>query len=123
MTQDNLNTDSVFLYFSFTDGDGDLGLESTDTSRNIFIIDKRTGNFQDKFKSPYIPEEGIGNGITGDIELLLFTTCCLFPENIPPCSSPAEYPLDTIIYEIYITDRSGNKSNIIETEPIVLMCK
>ncbi len=122
LDQDNLNTDSLFLYLSFTDGDGDLGHESSDTARNVFIIDKRTGNIQDRFKSPFIPEEGIGNGITGDIELLLFTTCCLFPDNIPPCSAPEEYPLDTIIYDVYITDRAGNKSNVVTTEPIILHC-
>jgi hypothetical protein len=122
LTQSNLNVDSLFLTISFTDGDGDLGHEATDTSRNIYIKDLRTGKFQDRFKSPYIPEEGIGNGITGTIELLLFTTCCLFPDNIPPCSAPAEYPLDTVIYEISMRDRAGNFSNKITTEPIILAC-
>lgn len=122
LTQSNLNIDSLFLTFSFTDGDGDLGHEASDTSRNIYIKDLRTGRFQDRFKSPYIPEEGIGNGITGDIQLLLFTTCCLFPDNIPPCSAPPQYPLDTVIYEISIRDRAGNFSNKITTEPIILSC-
>ncbi|WP_235295697.1 hypothetical protein [Portibacter marinus] len=123
LEQNSLNTDSLFLTFSFTDGDGDLGHQPDDTSRNIFIRDLRTGNFQDKFKSPYIPEEGIGNGITGDIELLLFTTCCLFPDpSIPPCSAPDQYPLDTVIYEIFIKDRAGNESNRIQTEPIIIRC-
>jgi hypothetical protein len=122
LTQSNLNVDSLFLTFSFTDGDGDLGHEATDTARNIYIRDLRTGKFQDRFKSPYIPEEGIGNGITGEIQLLLFTTCCLFPDNIPPCSAPPQYPLDTVIYEISIRDRAGNFSNKITTEPIILTC-
>lgn len=122
MIQDNLNTDSLFLYFSFTDGDGDLGHNPNDTSRNVFIRDLRTGNIQDRFKSPYIPEEGIGNGISGDMQLLLYTTCCLFPNNIPPCSAPSQYPIDTLIYEIYIKDRAGNVSNTITTEPIILRC-
>jgi len=123
LDQNSLNTDSLFVTFSFTDGDGDLGHEPADTSRNIFIKDLRTGNFQDKFKSPYIPEEGIGNGITGDIELLLFTTCCLFPDaSIPPCSAPDQFPLDTVIYEIFIKDRAGNESNKIKTEPIIIRC-
>ncbi len=122
MTQNNLNTDSLYLYLTFTDGDGDLGHQPEDTTRNIFIIDSRTGNIQDKFKSPFIPEEGVGNGISGDIQLLLYTTCCLFPENIPPCSAPTKYPTDTIVYQIYLKDRAGNISNTIQTEPIVILC-
>lgn len=122
LDQGNLNTDSLFVYFSFTDGDGDLGQQATDTTRNIFIIDSRTGNVQDKFKSPFIPEEGIGNGITGDVELLVYTTCCLFPDNTPPCEAPEKYPLDTIVYEIYMKDRAGNISNRIQSEPIILRC-
>ncbi len=120
--QDNLNTDSLFLFISFTDGDGDLGHEPTDTTRNVYIKDLRTGNIQDRFKTPYIPEEGIGNGITGDIQLLLYTTCCLFPDNIPPCSEPTQYPFDTVVYEIYIKDRAGHISNSIQTEPIIIQC-
>lgn len=120
--QDNLNTDSLFLFISFTDGDGDLGHQAGDTTRNVYIKDLRTGNIQDRFKTPYIPEEGIGNGITGDIQLLLYTTCCLFPENIPPCSEPPQYPFDTIIYEVYIRDRAGHISNSIQTEPIIIQC-
>ena len=122
LDQNSLNTDSLFLNFSFTDGDGDLGHNANDTARNIFIKDLRTGKFQDKFKSPFIPEEGIGNGITGDIRLLLFTTCCLFPENIPPCSAPPRFPLDTVIYEVSLRDRAGNLSNKILTEPITIRC-
>ncbi|GLR16285.1 hypothetical protein [Portibacter lacus] len=122
LNQNSLNTDSLFVTFSFTDGDGDLGHNPEDTTRNIFIKDLRTGNFQDKFKSPYIPEEGIGNGITGEIQLLLYTTCCIFPNNIPPCSAPQEFPLDTVTYEITIMDRSGNLSNKIVTEPIIVRC-
>lgn len=122
LNQNNLNTDSVYLYFSFTDGDGDLGHAARDTFRNVFIVDTRTGNIQDRFKTPFIPLEGVGNGITGDIELLMYTTCCLFPDNIPPCSEPEQYPLDTIVYEVYLRDRAGNESNKITTEPIVLSC-
>ncbi len=121
--QGSLPVDSLFLRLAFTDGDGDLGHNPQDTNKNVFIKDLRTGNFQDKFKTPFIPEEGIGNGITGEIELLLYTTCCLFPDpSIPPCSAPQSFPLDTIVYEIYIKDRSGNLSNKIKTEPIIIRC-
>ena len=123
MKQSAINTDSIILTFTFTDGDGDLGQDARDTTRNVFIIDTRDGNIQDQFKSPYIPEEGIGNGISGDMQLTIYTTCCIFPDGIIPCTTDSPYLTDTLSYEVYIKDRAGNKSNIIITEPIILRCQ
>lgn len=122
LDQSNFNTDSLFLKFSFTDGNGDLGHNPNDTARNIYIRDLRTGLIQDRFKSPFIPEEGIGNGITGNIELLLYTTCCRYPGNIMPCEVVEDIPFDTVVFEVSIRDRAGNFSNKIQTEPIIIRC-
>ena len=115
------NTDSFYISANFTDGDGDLGNED-ENKFNLFLIDKRTGNLQDKFITPYVPPAGASNGISGEISLLVYTTCCFFPDNIPPCESPPQYPTDTISYELYIVDRAGNESNHIITEPIIIYC-
>lgn len=122
MTQNSLNTDSIFVKFSFKDGDGDIGLEPDVFERNIFIIDNRTGDTYDAFKAPVIPEQGASKGISGEVTLRLFTTCCLFPDNIPPCESPPQYPTDELTLDIYIKDRAGNESNHITTTPITLFC-
>ena len=119
MNQGSLNNDSVTLTITFTDGDGDLG--SADNERNLFLIDKRTGQVYDRFRTPFIPEEGTGNGITGTIRINLFNTCCVFPDNIPPCESPDLYPTNDLTFEVYIVDRAGNQSNVIETQPITLL--
>lgn len=125
MRQGELGTeDSLFVTFSFTDGDGDLGTPDVDkdTSRilNVFLTDKRTNTPAERFRLPYIPEQGAGNGISGDIRLLLFTTCC---NVLPPCEASTTKPIDTLVYEIYIKDRAGHESNRIQTAPIYLQCK
>lgn len=115
------NTDSLYISVDFTDGDGDLGTEDENIF-NIFLIDKRTDNLQDKFITPYVPPAGASNGISGEMKILVYTTCCFFPDNIPPCENPPQYPTDTIEYELYILDRAGNESNHIITEPIIIYC-
>lgn len=122
MVQNSLNADSIFVRFSFTDGDGDIGFESDVFDQNIFIIDNRTGDRYDAFKAPVIPEQGASKGISGDVTLRLFTTCCLFPDNIPPCEAPPQYPTDTLTLDIFIKDRADNFSNRVTTTPIILFC-
>ena len=113
--------DSLFLTFSFTDGDGDLGnLGQAKDSVNIFLTDKRTNQPSERFRIPYVPEQGAGNGISGDMRLLLFTTCC---NVLPPCEASTTKPIDTLVYEIYIKDRAGHESNRILTAPIYFQCK
>ena len=120
MNQGSLNNDSVILTITFADGDGDVG--SSDNERNLFLTDSRTGEVYDRFRTPFIPEEGTGNGISGTIRINLFNTCCIFPDNIPPCESPDLFPTNELSFDIYLMDRAGNKSNTITTEPITLLC-
>lgn len=122
MVQSSLNSDSLFLQFSFTDGDGDIGFDPDVFDQNIFIIDNRTGDRYDAFKAPVIPEQGASKGISGTVTLRLFTTCCLFPDNIPPCESPPQYKTDTLTLDIFIKDRAGNFSNRVTSSPIILEC-
>jgi hypothetical protein len=122
MDQGNLNNDSVFIFLSFTDGDGDIGYPADSPEKDIFVVDGRTGSIQDELKMPEVPEDGTGNGINGDITLRLFNTCCIFPRNIPPCSRGTGIPLDSLFYEIYIVDRAGNESNRIITPTMYLRC-
>jgi hypothetical protein len=113
--------DSLYLFFSFTDGDGDLGGVGKDKdSLNISIIDKRTNQLSERFRIPQIPEQGAGNGISGEIRVLLYTTCC---NVLPSCSPSTKKPIDTLSYDIFIKDRAGNKSNVVQTSPILLQCK
>ncbi len=113
--------DSVYYTLSFTDGDGDLGGISGKDSLNVFITDRRSNKpVEQTFRIPFVPEAGAKNGISGEIRFLMFTTCCL---SLEPCIATPSRPTDTLSYDIYIKDRAGHKSNVVQTKPIILLCK
>lgn len=120
MKQDNFNTDSIVIVFGFTDGDGDLG---DNDSVNIFLTDERIGQSAGTFKIPLLSQSAGAEGISGEIAVRVYTTCCLFPNGQPPCTPSTEYPVDSLVYSIYIEDRANHKSNVIQTIPIKLLCQ
>ena len=122
MDQSSVLGDSLFLYFEFKDGDGDIGVADNQNFFDLIITDNRTGNVYDRYKTPFVPEQGASNGIEGSVELKLFTTCCIFEDAIPPCSAPPEFPIDSMTLDIQMMDRAGNQSNIITTDWIILRC-
>jgi hypothetical protein len=114
--QGNGPSDSLRLFFNFEDGDGDIG---SNDSLNIFLTDTRQSNAApEPFRMPFVPEQGAKNGISGEISLLVYTTCCL-----PTCGSPLNKAMDSLFFDVYIKDRSGNKSNVVRTPYIGLRCK
>ena len=114
----NPNTDSVLVTLSFTDGDGDIG---SDDSVSVYLIDKRDDFQQPGFRIPFIGEQGVGKGISGEIYIALPTTCCYFEDGRTPCeSAPGE--TDEVVYQLWITDRAGNESNRVDLAPITLLC-
>ncbi len=122
MIQGSQNQDSITIHFSYTDGDGDLGNE--DETFDVFVRDSRFPELDyATFILPFIPPRGTGNGISGEVSLVVFTSCCIFPPGtFPACDNPAEFPRDTLQFEIFILDRSGNESNHIMTDDIILRC-
>jgi hypothetical protein len=116
-------SDSLTIQFSFTDGDGDI---SSPDSTNIFIVDSRFPDEDPSFVAafPTIPVEGTGNGISGDVFFTVINSgqavCCVFNDRF--CAEDVRYPVDTFSYQIYITDRAGNRSNTIQTEQIQILC-
>lgn len=120
--QGSLNQDSIVVTLGYTDGDGDLGSE--DNNVDIHAIDMRTGLTVTSSRSiPYVPPQGAGNGISGELYLIFFTTCCIHPETNQICMPFADFPVDSLVYEIYITDRAGNESNRILTDPLFVRCE
>jgi len=124
MDQAPLNSDTTIMSIKFTDGDGDIGFEIGTPGENIFIIDNRTNEIFDRFRAPAIPPQGANNGVSGEINMVLLNTCCIFPpqDSIPNCESPVQYPTNELTFTVYIEDRAGNKSNEIVTPPITLNC-
>ena len=114
--------DSLLVRFNFQDGDGDLGRNDQDPENNIFFIDERTGTLDNTFGIPAIPQEGAGNGVEGEIRIVLFSTCCIYTDGEDPCMPHPTVQFDTVQYRIYIKDRAGHTSNEILTTPIILRC-
>lgn len=121
-SQGAILNDSILLSFSFRDGDGDLGTETVGILENIILTDSRTNERYDRYKIPPLDISGAMTGIEGDITLKVFNTCCLFPDNIPPCQSPPEYPFDELVLTVQMIDDSGKESNTITTPTITLLC-
>ncbi|MEL6142418.1 MAG: hypothetical protein AAFU67_12445 [Bacteroidota bacterium] len=117
--------DSVQIRFSFTDGDGDLSQIDSD-SIDIFFTDSRLPDLPFFFRFPLIDPEGTGNGISGTATVTLVNSlsgagiCCIFEE--VRCAEDPNFPVDEVVYSIQIRDRANNFSNVIETEPIQIIC-
>jgi len=108
------------LWFSFIDGDGDLG--SADTTEasgkyNLFftMYEKTEGEFivvgEDKigepirFIIPYMERTGQNKTLKGEINVKFEYFFDIF---------------DTIRYDFYIIDRAGNESNLETTPELIL---
>ena len=123
LVQGNFQNDSLTVIFRFEDGDGDIGRSDTDPENNVFFIDERTDTLENTFGIPAIPPEGAGNGVEGEVKILLYSTCCLFTDGSIPCEPNPNEPMDTLRYRIYMKDRAGHQSNEIVTTPIILLCQ
>ncbi|MFK7948222.1 MAG: hypothetical protein AB8G11_11560 [Saprospiraceae bacterium] len=108
----NRALDTLYITFSFTDGDGDLGGGSFDsTNQNVHLIDSRIGVVDASYSVDDLPNAGVTNGISGEMTVRIPEIFCLDSE-----------PRDTLTYTIQIIDRAGNLSNEIQTPPIELIC-
>lgn len=106
----NRPVDTLYITFSFTDGDGDLG-ELGDTN-NVYFIDSRFGDRGPSFNIEDIPAAGATNGISGEITAMIPQVFCF----------PNSEPRDEVVYSIQIADKAGNLSNVIDTPPLELIC-
>ncbi|MEM8583375.1 MAG: hypothetical protein AAGF87_03850 [Bacteroidota bacterium] len=118
--------DSITIFFSFTDGDGDLtGVDTNEV--DIIVSDSRVESLSTGFTFPDIDRDGTGNGISGDASIVLdniaFSFCCLDLDSEEICMEFPDFPEDEVIYTIQVRDRAGNFSNIIQTEPITVLCR
>ena len=107
--------DTAYIVFKFTDGDADLG---NDTSSSVYIKDLRfdTAGFR-RYNFPVIDAtiEDPKKGLSG-------TGYVLLPDSLTKPRPDTLHLLhgDTIAYEMYITDRARNQSNHIFTPSIII---
>jgi hypothetical protein len=119
-TTDILNnkTKGGRLKFSFEDGDGDLGLQSEDTTNNLFVTLFRRVNgdlieathgdqlYPSPFRIPYMERQGVNKMLKGTISVTFLYSFYTGS--------------DTIKYDFHIVDRSDNESNTASTNDIIL---
>ena len=124
MVQGALLQDSTTVFLYFEDGDGDIAFPEGDTTRSVFLTNIRTDERLASFNIDPIEENGLENGISGEFQLRVFTTCCDYPPSVAafPCEPSDVYPVDTLLLEAHIVDRAGNESNRVAIAPIYLQC-
>ena len=124
-TQSGIDSKGI-LKFSFTDGDGDIGLSASDTLYpfnpgnqyyyDIFITyyEKQLGDYvavtlpmTNNSRIPVLTPDGENKSIKGTIEVELFV------------NNPAS-TYDTIAYDVSIVDRALNMSNKFRTPDIII---
>lgn len=112
-------TDSLYLKFKFTDGNGDIGNDSSD---NIFVKDSRNGSIIATYKIPNYLEANHNNSArTGEITVLAYSACCIYPDS-SACYANITIPTTKMKYQLQIKDEAGNYSNITESDEITLEC-
>ena len=109
----------VLLFFSFIDGDGDIGYDRADTTNqkeNFFytLFVKENNEFIDytiedtiDYIIPYIEPQKSVRVVKGEIKASFELKKAIFP-------------YDTVKFDVYITDRAKNESNIETTSEIIL---
>jgi len=120
LNQGQNKQDTTFITFSFTDGDGDLGFGVDVDTPDVFVTDVRPFGITTEYKLPRLPQRGVSKGISGEVTIMVFTTCCILDPADPCAPEPSESV--SFIWEIQVRDRAGHFSNVIETEPVTIIC-
>ncbi len=104
--------DEIQLTFRYQDGDGDLGYEGAEKVNNLYITDTRAFFATNPARTtaysiPSLTPDTRKPSIQGEITISILTP-------------PAEPNAEPLIYEVYLVDRAGNISNLIQTTPITV---
>ena len=99
--------EEVSLVIKYIDGDGDLGDNDPDI-KNLFIIDQRNG-VEYTYRVPKLSPSGSDITIKGNLEVDLNSLSVVGSANS-----------ESVKFDIYIIDRSGNQSNIITSSAITV---
>ncbi len=121
------------ITFTFTDGDGDIGVRQSASDScdqcslkrsdstclelngfNVFLIDSRD-TCVGIFASPDVESVGTYNAISGEIQVITAVDskkCFVAPT--PGC------PKDTVVYTVILRDKAKHFSNHIKTTPIIV---
>jgi hypothetical protein len=99
--------DSLTFRISYQDGDGDLG-ENDPSAENLYLKDSRN-EVTYGFRIQQLAPTGSDISIQGELNVTLDHT------SITDGSTS-----QTVTYEIWVVDRSGNQSNRVQTGPVTV---
>lgn len=126
LLQGNSKGDSLSITLNYTDGDGDLGFPAGDPTASVFIRDDRDSFAKFEYQLPYVEPQGASNGISGEISIVVPTSCCIFVtdegQKLACKLVPDDFLFDTLYYFVRIRDRAGHMSNEVKAGPIALRC-
>lgn len=116
-----LSSDTTFLAFDYTDGDGNLGSPSKNGSTppptNIYLIDSRD-SVKYTYNFPVVEDEAAHDpryGMSGTCQIILQAATI-----IPRLDSLHLTKGDTVQYEVYLVDEAGNESNRFTTSKLYI---
>ena len=119
MVKMHLSTDTVLWVFSLTDGDGDLGVDTTKHIYDIYIKDSRYDTGFVGYVFPAIDQtiEDPKTGLKGTCTFQFFSPNIITarPDSIH------SFVGDTATFELYIMDRAGHKSNHISSKKLIMV--
>ncbi|TAF32473.1 MAG: hypothetical protein EAZ57_08665 [Cytophagales bacterium] len=98
----------VILRISYRDYDGDLG-ENNPDAKNLFVTDKRN-NVAYQYRIPRLAPEGSTIPIIGELPIEINKIALIDEKNTS----------EQVTFDVYLTDRAGNKSNVVSTTPITV---
>lgn len=99
--------DSIVFTIEYSDGDGDLG-ENDANVKNLFLTDLRN-DVTYEYRIQQLAPDNANIPIQGQLDVKLPHTAILGSNGT-----------ETVKYQIYVTDRSGNTSNTITTGDITI---
>ena len=134
----------VNILIDFTDGDGDIGHESSDSISDLFLVNSQIYFFNDtlgefdttlidtfisSYLIPFIPANGGVPDITGTIKVNVldpvkapttFAGFCAISNNNP--DGIVGGPLTEVRYQVWFMDRDGHRTSVVDVPPIPIDC-
>lgn len=124
ITQGSVDAPNQDLEISFTvtDGNGDFGIVSP--LNNVFLTDTRDGRilqfgvYQSASGNPQIDAP-----FTVAIPNKPFNICCMYDDDTDDCGINPDVQSNSVVYTLQVRDFGGLVSNIVEIDPITILCE
>ena len=100
-------SEEINITISYLDANGDLGENNPDV-KNMFVKDLRNG-IEYEYRIPQLSPDNSEIQITGNLEIIINGTGIV-----------GGGISEKVSFEVYVVDREGNQSNVIETDEITI---